>query len=1108
MPPRSVDDTVSRLSLWCRHTPRGLAFVEFHDEAVRQRMIDALRTGLPEEAGPWHEITLGPAPRAIEVVDQLVAGLEAWGRGVVSVDGFGVLFEPGDGSADLVSALNFNRERLAAPPLRQIWWLPPHVAQALLHGAPDLYSWFQGRWRLAEIGRPSEGRAEWEPAWASAGILGTELLPERLDDARRRAGYLAGRFERAVAEGGMALEVLEEQLLRPAVRALREAGAEREAQELEADLRQAANRDLAHTSHDKPPLTGGTYRLPFGQLSPLRFEELCLWLVRREGYERAEHLGESGSERGRDIVAWKDGQRFAFQCKRVAKFGAASAQKEIRKIRGLPPAEQPEELVFVVTAAVSAETRRQARLTWGDEATCHFWAGSELDERVKRHPDIVAEFFQIAVDRPSTFVHNLPYPSLGDLFKGREAVLDALAADSEPTAIVQPGVIHGLGGIGKTRLAVEHAWRSTERYPDGIFFVAAESPERLRASLAALAVPDLLVLPERRLSEEEEVVGAVLRRLRQRGGWLMILDNADTAEASAAVEALVPRLDRGRVLITSRWTSWGREVREQPLKLLEVEAAYCYLLDAAERRQRRGDDEAEAQRLAKLLGGLPLALEQAAAYVERYRLSFAAYLEEWQAERERVLEWFDERRMHYPAPVAVTWQRTFSRLSPGAQTILRLASQLSPEPIPEGIFEHGKEIVAEAGTALCEELSRKDESVALRDALAELADTSLAGREGGAFTVHPVVQEVVRSRIPAERRREWVAWALEVVNAAAVGDPMDVRTWGVWNPLRPHVERIARAADAEGIGKPTARLIGELGRLLLYKGLFSSAEPLMRRTLEIDEASLGPEHPNVAVDLNNLAMLLKATNRPAQAEPLMRRALEIDVAALGPEHPNVAAHLSNLAALLLAANRLAEAEPLMHRALEIDEASFGPEHPLVAIRLNNLAQLLKATNRPAEAEPLMRRALQIDEATLGPEHPNVAADLSNLAALLAANRPAEAEPLIRRALQIDEAAHGPEHPKVAIRLNNLAQLLQQATGRQAEAEPLMRRALEIDEACFGPEHPNVARDLNNLARLLQVTNRLAEAEPLMRRALRIFETSLDPDHPWTVTARGNLGAMR
>jgi tetratricopeptide (TPR) repeat protein len=119
-----------------------------------------------------------------------------------------------------------------------------------------------------------------------------------------------------------------------------------------------------------------------------------------------------------------------------------------------------------------------------------------------------------------------------------------------------------------------------------------------------------------------------------------------------------------------------------------------------------------------------------------------------------------------------------------------------------------------------------------------------------------------------------------------------------------------------------ARLIGELGRLFLNKSLFDRAEPLLRRALAVDEVSYGDAHPDVAVDLNYLAQLLKATNRLGEAEPLMLRALEIDEARFGAAHPNVARDFNNLAQLLKDADRLAEAEPLMWRALEISKVSY------------------------------------------------------------------------------------------------------------------------------------------------------------------------------------------
>ncbi|MEE8526552.1 MAG: NACHT domain-containing protein, partial [Thermoanaerobaculia bacterium] len=143
----------------------------------------------------------------------------------------------------------------------------------------------------------------------------------------------------------------------------------------------------------KPRITSSQHLLPFERLSPADFERLCLWLVRREDYERAEHLGAAGGEQGRDVVAWRNGRRVVFQCKRVQRLDSRGAEKEIKKLQALPVENQPDDIIFVVSTAVSVQTRDRARAAWGDEGSCHFWAGTELDERVKRHQKILEEFF-------------------------------------------------------------------------------------------------------------------------------------------------------------------------------------------------------------------------------------------------------------------------------------------------------------------------------------------------------------------------------------------------------------------------------------------------------------------------------------------------------------------------------------------------------------------------------------------------------------------------------------------------------------------------------------------------------------------------------------------
>jgi tetratricopeptide (TPR) repeat protein len=702
------------------------------------------------------------------------------------------------------------------------------------------------------------------------------------------------------------------------------------------------------------------------------------------------------------------------------------------------------------------------------------------------------------IRRPTT----LPYAPLGDLLKGRDDDLQRLQQQLGPipenaaTASTAVALI-GMGGVGKTRLAIEHAWRNAARH-SAVLFAPASTPEALNRTLAGLAA--VLDLPEKDATEEAVQRQAVIGWLGSHPGWLLILDGIDGKAVAQAVEALLPQISGGQVLFTTRLSKWSAAVQRLPLEVLSTDAAAEFLLErTASGRREEPDDPAMARELAQDLDGLALALEQAGAYIDELGISFSRYRRDWQERREKVLSWFDPQLMQYPASVATTWLTSFQQLSAAAQTLLRRLAWLSPEPIPESLLE----VAIPAGDG------DTAEPIEAIEALVELDRYSLVSRspESNSFELHRLVQEVARQEQLKDPATSQLEPALRWLDAAFQGDPQDVRSWPVLDPLAAHVQAVAGFADGAGLADPTARLMNQLGILLLIKAAYGEAEPLMRRVVEVFEAVYGTDHPLVSTALNNLAQLLQATNRLAEAEPLLRRALAIDEAAYVPDHPDVATALNNLALLLKTTNRLAEAEHLMRRALEIDEAAYGPEHPAVATDLNNLATLLQATNRLAEAEPLLRRALAIDEAAYGPEHPDVARDLNNLATLLqATNRLAEAEPLLLRALAIDEAAYGPDHPDVAIRLNNLAQLLQ-AMNCLSEAEPLMRRVVVIFEAAYGPEHPNLATALNNLAALLQATNRQAEAEPLMRRALAIDEAAYGPEHPDVAIDLNNLALL-
>jgi tetratricopeptide (TPR) repeat protein len=670
----------------------------------------------------------------------------------------------------------------------------------------------------------------------------------------------------------------------------------------------------------------------------------------------------------------------------------------------------------------------------------------------------------------------LPYPSLGSLFKGRDAFLQDLHASltrGPGRTAITGSALHGLGGIGKTRAAVEYAWAHEAEYT-ALLFVIAETPEALRRNLAALAGRLVLNLPAQHAAEEDVRLWAVLDWLRLNPGWFLILDNVDAEAALDEADKLLGTLTGGRVLITSRLANFAGHFDPLELDVLGIEDAIAFLLERADKRRRKTPDDAEtARQLADDLGGLALALEQAGAYVAKLGISFARYRELWRENWNKVAGWSDERLTKYPRAVAVTWQTSVNQLMPAGRLLLERLAWFAPEPVPYFLLEVPVPNV---------------EGEDLADALANLADYSLARRnpDKQEFSVHRLVQEVTRRSLEDQDHQRSLFEALVWVNAAFTGTPDDVRMWPRLDPLALHVLVIAGHAEGAEISEPTAVLLNDLGVHLQTKARYVEAESLYQRSLAIAEAAYGPADPQVATVINNLAELLRITNRLSEAEPLYRRALAIDETIYGPRHPTVARDTNNLAELLWATNRRSEAELLQVRALAIDEASYGPDHPNVAIRLNNVAGLLHDSNRPSQAEPLFWRALAINEASYGPNHPQVATVLNNLAALLQdTNRPNDAEPLYRRALAIDETSYGPNHPNIAIRLNNLAALLHE-TNRPSEAEPLCRRALAIDEASFGPNHPNVAIRLTTLATLLRTANRLAEAEPLYRRGLAIL----------------------
>ena len=216
-----------------------------------------------------------------------------------------------------------------------------------------------------------------------------------------------------------------------------------------------------------------------------------------------------------------------------------------------------------------------------------------------------------------------------------------------------------------------------------MLFVSARSPADFRINLAALCNTELLNLPQQNQTEEAVRLAAVFRWLNEHSGWLLILDNADTPQAAAEVEKTLPKLQSGNVIITSRIADWSPAVQTAELDVLAEEDAAAFLLGRTDQRRKKTDvDVDDAFLLAHELRGLALALEQAGAYITRNRVSFSEYHRRWEATREMVLGWHDERLMQYPSSVATTWQTSVDQLAQPERKLLNILAWLAPEPIP------------------------------------------------------------------------------------------------------------------------------------------------------------------------------------------------------------------------------------------------------------------------------------------------------------------------------------------------------------------------------------------------------------------------------------------
>ncbi|KAF2818537.1 TPR-like protein [Ophiobolus disseminans] len=715
----------------------------------------------------------------------------------------------------------------------------------------------------------------------------------------------------------------------------------------------------------------------------------------------------------------------------------------------------------------------------------------------------------------------------------------------------------GLGGVGKSQLALQYAHSVRDASPQTfVFWVHASTRARFEEAYRDIA--DQLQLPGRS-KPKANVLRLVSEWLREEanGWWVMVLDNVDDvetffparkqqrneadADAQTPLATYLPQSRNGAILVTSRSKDaavrlvGGYNMTKEVLAMDEGEG-----LQLLCNKLRDPPLEGSAVELLQALDCIPLAVSQAAAYINRRaHMTAARYLDEYwknNKKRESLLNWdAGELRRDKSASnsVVATWQMSFEQIQQERQSaaeLLSLMSFFNPQGIPESTLRTYSTGKAEANAAG----EQEDANAVFDEDLDTLQAYSLVSITANNDTceMHALVQFC--TRIWLSSLRNAAQWEQEFVALIARELPSgEYENWPKCQQLLPHAEPlfesepaaeksveawaqvltnaawylcqrgnyeraelIARKAFATterlyGINNEvTLRRMNNLANILRNRGKYEDAELLHRQALEEREKKFGLDGRSTITSVNNLANALQFQGKYEEAEQLYRRALLWCEVTLGPRHRITLTSMSNLAVVLRTQNLYSESESMHQRALEGRESSLGRLHIDTLTSINNLAVVTQYQGNYKEAEKLYRKSLAAKVHTLGAHHPDVLTSVNSLATVLQLQGTfEEAEKLYRQALKGREKEIGIHHPDTLLSMGHLTSVLQHL-GKYEEAEKLNRRALEGFEKELGVRHPHTLMNVSSLASVLQAQGKYEEAEKLNRRALEGREKEL------------------
>lgn len=645
---------------------------------------------------------------------------------------------------------------------------------------------------------------------------------------------------------------------------------------------------------------------------------------------------------------------------------------------------------------------------------------------------------------PARSIWYIPYPR-NPLFTGREEIFERLRAcfqmrDTNASAVQ---ALSGLGGVGKTQTALEYAYRFRQEY-SAVIWIQAETPEVLQTD--CISVAHLLHLPLER-AEREQGLAALKSWLSTQSDYLLILDNvADLG----AVQGLLASAHSGHILLTTRLQALRRLAGKIELDALSLEEGTLFLLrragavDADEKGiDANCADYKAAQAIVRRVDGLPLALDQAGAYIEETGCGLADYLSYYKRRRAELLARRGENAADHPHSVSATFSLIFAILQrnhPRVVELLCLCAFLYPDAIPEELLSAGASALPSTLNATV------NDPLALNEVLQVLRASSLVRRDPATrmFSLHRLVQDVIKDGLTIDERRGWAEITVHMTSRA-LPDPNQPMEWGQFQRYFPHIQVCTTLIQQWNlVTVEAAQLLAQAATYVWKRGQWEQVEDFLTRALDVYTRLYGNEHLSVAECLNNFGVFYHYRGDYAQAIQYHRNALAIREQVCGSKSLEAAESLDNLAYCYFLLESYTEAEPLALKALILRRERLGSAHTLVARSLHTLASVyLRQPDRYEEAERYFKEALTLREQLLGRSHLLVAQTLTELADLYAKlQRFTESEKLFRRALNIYEHSIGDKHPAMISTLRKYVQLLN-AQKRKRKAEGIERKLARL-----------------------------------------------------------------